>query len=277
MNFYSSFLLYLTNNNKCTIILNSFWGDNMYFNSKEELLLFLKKEYIIELGRGSQGRTYLNKKNGYAFKILEQFFDDDEEFYISYTREEFIKYSGIKNSTYIFGNDNILVNDEVVGYVMRYFNGKLLTDINPLLVNLDNFCCSTDRVYQDNIILANNGIKTWDVSYNIMYGRNKFGIIDTMEYYDSEEDNKTILINNNDNFNYGLMLFLVDGYFDDFISNYKELKDMYLSSGVDIKEFISLYRKYLSEYVGNDIVKLRNASKCLNKKLVNRQYERSYR
>lgn len=249
----------------------------MYFKNREELLLFLKKEYIIELGRGSQGRTYLNKKNGYAFKILEQFFDDDEDFHIDYTREEFIKHSGIKNDTYIFGNDNILVNDEVVGYVMRYFNGKLLTDINPLLVNLDNFTNSTDKVYQDNIILANNGIKTWDVSYNIMYGRNKIGIIDTMEYYDSEEDSKTILINNNDNFNYGLMLFLVDGYFDDFISNYKELKDMYLSSGVDINEFIGLYRKYLSEYVGNDIVKLRDANKCLNKKLVNRQYERSYR
>ena len=110
-----------------------------------------------------------------------------------------------------------------------------------------------------------------------MYGRNKIGIIDTMEYYDSEEDSKTILINNNDNFNYGLMLFLVDGYFDDFISNYKELKDMYLSSGINIKEFIGLYRKYLSEYVGTDIVKLRDANKCLNKKLVNRQYERSYR
>ena len=52
---------------------------------------------------------------------------------------------------------------------------------------------------------------------------------------------------------------------------------MYLSSGINIKKFIGLYRKYLSEYVGNDIVKLRDANKCLNKKLVNRQYERSYR
>ena len=160
---------------------------------------------------------------------------------------------------------------------MRYFDGKLLTDTNPLQINLNNFSKSTDKVYQDNIILTNNGIKTRDVSYNIMYGRNKFGIIDTMEYYDSKEDYNTILKNNNDSFNYGLMLFLVDGYFDDFISNYKELKDMYLSSGADIKEFISLYRKYLSEYIGNDIVKLRDANKCLNKKLVNRQYERSYR
>lgn len=249
----------------------------MCFKSKEELLLFLRKEYIIELGRGSQGRTYLNKKNGYAFKILEQFFDDDEDFHINYTKEEFIKYSGIKNGTYIFGNNNILVNDEVVGYIMRYFDGKLLTDTNPLLVNLNNFSKSTDKVYQDNIMLANSGIKTRDVSYNIMYGKNKFGIIDTMEYYDSKEDYKTILRNNNDSFNYGLMLFLVDGYFDDFISNYKELKDMYLSSGADIKEFISLYRKYLSEYIGNDIIKLRDANKCLNKKLTNRQYERSYR
>ncbi len=249
----------------------------MCFKSKEELLLFLRKEYIIELGRGSQGRTYLNKKNCYAFKILEQFFDDDEDFHINYTKEEFIKYSSIKNGTYIFGNDNVLVNGEVVGYIMRYFDGKLLTDTNPLLVNLNNFSKSTDKVYQDNIILANSGIKTRDVSYNIMYGKNKFVIIDTMEYYDSKEDYKTILKNNNDSFNYGLMLFLVDGYFDDFISNYKELKDMYLSKGVDIKEFISIYRRYLSEYVGNDIVRLRDANKCLNKKLVNRQYERSYR
>ena len=249
----------------------------MKFNSKEELLLFLNKEYIVELGSGSQGRTYYNKKSGFAFKILEQFFDDDEEFHINYSYDEFIKYSHIENSTYIFGNSNVIVNDDVVGYVMKFVNGRLLTDINPLLINLSNLINSIDKVYQDNIILSDNGIKTYDVIYNIMYCKNGFNIIDTMEYYDSDEENKSILRNNNDNFNYGLMYFLIDGYFDEFISNYSELREMYLSSDVDIRKFINLYKKYLSEYVGKDIVKLNDASKCLNKKLINKQYERSYR
>lgn len=250
----------------------------MVFNNKMELLMFLKKEYVTFLGSGSQGRTYFNKKNKQVFKIMEQFFDDeDDECHIDYTPMEFMRFSGISNNTYIFSDSIVYVGDEVVGYTMRYGAGKLLSSINPMLINLDKFIKSINQVVSDNAILAKNGVKTYDVPYNILYGNNGFKIIDTVEYYNSDEGYDAILKNNNDAFNWGIMYFLVDGYFDDFVINNSELKDMYLSNGIDIQKFILLYRKYLSEYIGNDIVKLNDAKRCLNRKLCNKNYERSYR
>lgn len=249
----------------------------MIFNNKSDLILYLNKEYVVSLGNGSQGRCYYDRKNKICFKILEQFFDDDMEFYINYSEDEFTRFSGIKNNTYIFSDNVIFVNDLVVGYTMRYSSGKMICDMNPLLINLDKFGSYIDVVYNDNVILADNGICSYDVLYNIMYGKNGFNIIDTMEYSFGNKCFDDIKRNNDDNFNYGVMMFLIDGYFDEFISDYGDLKDMYLSSGVDIRDFINLFRKYLGEYVGSDITKLCNANKCLNKRIYKGNYIRSYR
>ena len=47
----------------------------MIFNSKKELLMYLK--YIIELGYGSQGITYHDKKLNKAIKVYHEVFDDE--------------------------------------------------------------------------------------------------------------------------------------------------------------------------------------------------------
>ena len=72
------------------------------------------------------------------------------------------------------------------------------------------------------------------------------------------------------------MYFLVDCYFNEFIYSYKILSEMYDKPDVDILEFISLFRKYLSEYVGSDVKRLRDAKGCINKnKRILKKYERN--
>lgn len=249
----------------------------MIFNSKDELYLYLGKDYVVNLGNGSQGRCYYDMKNKVCFKILEQFFDDDMDFYVKYDYDEFVKFNYINNNTYIFGNNNILVNGDVVGYTMEYFKGKMLCDINPLLINLDMFCNGISNVYNDNIILSYNGICSYDVLYNVMYNKGMFKIIDTCEYSFSDKDYDSIRKINDNNFNYAVMMFLIDGYFNEFISSYSYLSDMYLNDCVDVRDFITVFRKYLNEYMGRDINRLGYAKGCLNKRKVNINYIRGYR
>ena len=50
---------------------------------------------------------------------------------------------------------------------------------------------------------------------------------------------------------------------------------MYCSNGVNINDFIILFRNYLNEYIGYEIIKLNEASECLNKsKIRKKRYER---
>ena len=177
-----------------------------------------------------------------------------------------LRFSNIKNKTFIWAKDVIIVNNEIVGYISNYVNAKSLYKINPLLINLNKFSNSISKAKKDIEIISNNGIKTFDVMYNILYGKNGFSIIDYDEYCYSNFDSKKLYNINCDNFNLEIMYFLIDNYFDEFISNYKDLKEMYKKSGVDINCFIDLFIKYLKEETGKEIVRLNDAKQCLNKK-----------
>ena len=248
----------------------------MVFNKRNDFDMFLKKEYIREIGSGSQGICYYNFKTKDVYKIFYQYFDDDEDFYIEYTSEEFMRFSNIINDTYVFANDVIIVEDKIVGYVTNYVMGKLLSSINPLYVNLDKLSLCTNKVFDDNEKLALNGVRTHDVLYNIMYGRNGFKIIDFAEYSFSNASYDEIKRSNDRNFNEGVMKFLVDGYFDEFVLSNEVLKNMYLDNDTNVNEFIVIFKKILSEYMSCNVDKLCNAKKCLNKKLINKDYERSF-
>ena len=74
----------------------------MIFNSKKELLMYLK--YIIELGYGSQGITYHDKKLNKAIKVYHEVFDDEMS-YLTKNKEETLKFNQVVNNTYIFPDD----------------------------------------------------------------------------------------------------------------------------------------------------------------------------
>lgn len=151
----------------------------MIFNSKKELLMYLK--YIIELGYGSQGITYHDKKLNKAIKVYHEVFDDEMS-YLTKNKEETLKFNQAVNNTYIFPDDVLMLNDKIVGYTSKFVSGKNLQYINPLTININNLMQSLKQVKEDTKLISENKIKSYDVMYNIMYDYENIAVIDTDEY-----------------------------------------------------------------------------------------------
>jgi len=235
----------------------------MHFRSRDDLMKFLFR--LEEIGHGAQGVCYYNKKNKRVYKIFHQFFECYmRDFCVNYEEEEILKFKDAVNDTFIFADEVIYVADEVVGYITDYYNGRSLYEINPLFISLDKFSEDVKKVKLSMEQISNLGIMTYDLMYNVLYGKKGIKIIDTLDYSFSSLDSDEILKINNDNFNDEIFYFLVDGFFDDFIASNKILSEMYSSKDIDIVSFISLLRSKLSEYLGRNIVKLFDARCVLN-------------
>lgn len=236
----------------------------MNFQSKETMFMILQnKLYYEKIGAGSQGTCYHNKKTNEVYKIFDQYIYDDE-YKILYNREELMRFSHIKNKTFLWAKDVISIDSEIVGYITNYKAAKPLYKINPLRINLNKFCNCINFVKNDIRIISENGIKIFDLMYNILYG-SKFFVTDFDEFSYSDLESKKLEQINNRSFNYELYCFLIDGYFDEFINDYDILRKLYNENDADILYFINLFRKYLGEYVGNEIKTLNDAYKGLNK------------
>jgi len=175
-------------------------------------------------------------------------------------------FSSIVNNTYVFPKDIITIGDMVVGYITEYVKGNTLDKINPLDVDLDVFSKKLKLVYPDIEIISDNSVCSYDVIYNIMYGEAGFRIIDTMEYSKSCADNRELFDINKINFNIGIQLFLIDGYFDEFINSSIFLSSMYNDHSVDINVFFKEFRNALSLKEGYNVSCLGEARKCLSLK-----------
>ena len=230
----------------------------MIFNSKKELLMYLK--YIVELGYGSQGITYHDKKLNKAIKVYHEVFDDEMS-YLTKNKEETLKFNQAVNNTYIFPDDVLMLNDKIVGYTSKFVSGKNLQYINPLTININNLMQSLKQVKEDTKLISENKIKSYDVMYNIMYKNGRLYVVDTLEYginKTSYEDNRACIDNE-------IMLFLVDDYFDYFIKDNLLLNEMYMDYNVSSLEFLKEFRKKLSEYLDKDITKLNDAKSLVKK------------
>lgn len=246
----------------------------MNFISREHLLSYLN--ILSFIGMGSQGECYLDKKTNKVYKIFHQYIDElDEDWKFNFTKENLLKFSNIENNSYVFPLDVIFIGDEIVGYTCDYVCGNSLFKTNPLDVNLDNFSMAISNTLNDVRIISDNGVRSYDVMYNILYGVDGIKIIDCDDYSFSDIDSEYLYKINCNNFNYEIMYFLIDGYFNEFIDNYSILKEMYTNRGLDVNEFINMFRKYLSEFIGNRVVYLKDARVCLNKKKRVVRYERS--
>lgn len=232
----------------------------MKFRSEEELQGFINN--LQYLNMGSQGTCYLRNKK--VFKIFHRDLDDDEDYIIEHDKNEILRFSNIDNKTFIWPKDVIELNNEVIGYVSDYVDAKNLYKINPLNINLNRFIKNIKEAKKDIKIISNNGIVTYDMMYNTLYGR-RFYCIDQDEYSFSEKDPKLIEQDNNNNFDIELYYFLIDNYFDNIIKNNKELSELYKYKKEDILVFIELLKKYLSELVGKDITALKDAKKYVIK------------
>lgn len=246
----------------------------MEFQNKEIMKIILNN--LKSIGQGAQGICYHNEKTNEVYKIFHQALanknDDD---FINYTKEELLRFSNIKNKTFMWAKDTINVEDEIVGYITNYIKAKSLYEINPLKINLNKFSSCINLARKDIKIISDSGVKTYDLMYNILYG-NRFYVTDFDEFNYSDLDSKVLEETNKRNFDYELYYFLIEGYFDEFIKQHKILNKMYEEKQEDILIFIELLKKYLSEYIGKEVNSLNEAKKCLNKvKQIDYVYQRN--
>lgn len=232
----------------------------MKFNSMDQLKLWLSINKIYNFDGGSQGECY--KIGTRVYKVFIQYIEEDY-LYNEYSKEDILRFSSIKNNTYIWPVDTITVGDIVVGYITDYVRAKSLFKINPLLISLNKLEKSMDKVDNDIKIISKNGVLSYDVCYNILYGRTGFKIIDTLEYSKLHDDFDKIYIKNKNNFSYEVKLFLVDNFFNNVVEDNLILNEMYRDVNVSSIDFLREFRKIVSEIEGYDILKLGDAKKSI--------------
>lgn len=227
------------------------------FNNKNNFDLYLKRLFF--LGMGSQGICYLDKKNKIVYKIFHGYFDDEDE---EYTADDILKFSGIRNNTFIWPNDVVYANGRIIGYTMPYVSSVNLCNTDLLSTNLNLLEKAIDKSYCDIEILTKNNVCLYDVMYNILYSNGKINVIDSMEY----NFGNASLKENMAAFDAEIRYFLVDNYFDEFVNNDILLREMYHDKkNVTSLEFLRMFRNKLSEYIGTDIDKLEKAKKLVMK------------
>ena len=227
------------------------------FNNKNNFDLYLKRLFF--LGMGSQGICYLDKKNKIVYKIFHGYFDDEDE---GYTADDILKFSGIRNNTFIWPNDVVYANGRIIGYTMPYVSSVNLCNTDLLSTNLNLLEKAIDKSYCDIEILTKNNVCLYDVMYNILYSNGKINVIDSMEY----NFGNASLKENMAAFDPEIRYFLVDNYFDEFVNNDILLREMYHDKkNVTSLEFLRMFRNKLSEYIGTDIDKLEKAKKLVMK------------
>lgn len=227
------------------------------FNNKNNFDLYLKRLFF--LGMGSQGICYLDKKNKIVYKIFHGYFDDEDE---GYTADDILKFSGIRNNTFIWPNDVVYANGRIIGYTMPYVSSVNLCNTDLLSTNLNLLEKAIDKSYCDIEILTKNNVCLYDVVYNILYSNGKINVIDSMEY----NFGNASLKENMAAFDAEIRYFLVDNYFDEFVNNDILLREMYHDKkNVTSLEFLRMFRNKLSEYIGTDIDKLEKAKKLVMK------------
>lgn len=227
------------------------------FNNKNNFDLYLKRLFF--LGMGSQGICYLDKKNKIVYKIFHGYFDDEDE---GYTADDILKFSGIRNNTFIWPSDVVYANGRIIGYTMPYVSSVNLCNTNLLSTNLNLLEKAIDKSYCDIEILTKNNVCLYDVMYNILYSNGKINVIDSMEY----NFGNASLKENMAAFDAEIRYFLVDNYFDEFVNNDILLREMYHDKkNVTSLEFLRMFRNKLSEYIGTDIDKLEKAKKLVMK------------
>ncbi len=230
--------------------------------NEKELLQYTKK--LIYLGEGSQGIAYLDKNTNRVIKIYHDILEDDYDIE-GRTEEEITRFKNIQNKTYIFPQEAIKLKNIPIGNITQYAKGEHLYKIDPLKIKLNNFIEAVIKAEEDTKELSKQGIKTFDVQYNTLYTNKKISVIDAEEYSYTDLEQEELYNKNRYFFNSGIMYFLVDTYFDEFVESNQQLNEMYKSKNLEIKQFLEEFKKSLSEYTGQDIERLYQAKQALNK------------
>lgn len=134
----------------------------MEFISRNHFDTYLKKlQYI---GQGSQGICYLRKEDNIVFKVFHDYFDYEDA---GYNSEDILKFSNIKNNTFLWPKDIIKVSNIIIGYTMSYKNVKNLYQVSPLLVNLSSLEQGIIKAEKDIKLLTDEGVKLYGATVRL--------------------------------------------------------------------------------------------------------------
>lgn len=252
----------------------------MIFKSREDVFEYLNdisKVRVLSLGFngysiGSQGQTFYDKNLHKVVKIYLQFLENEKEYYVPYEEEKVMQFKEARNDTFYFPEEIVKLNDEVIGYITRMAPGRNIDHVDPLNVNLDEITKASAIALDDVKKMSKFNIQTYDVLYNIMYGSGKVSVIDTDDYAISTNSVEVTIEKNVNIFNQAIMLFLIDGYFDEFVSSNKLLKEMCCSKDINLHDFLVSFKKHLSEQLDKEVVILNDAKTLINK----RRYEPNF-
>lgn len=230
---------------------------DLHFVNEEHFNAFLNNlEY---LDSGSEGECYKLIDNT-VLKYL------NGPSYETRSKEEMLKFKEVDIPNFIFVKNLAYIRDEVVGVLMQYVSGKSVY-YGLEQVKLLNLIKAFDDLIKATKKLSDKGIRVDDTATsNMIYDRNRFYLIDTMNYKKEADTSQTFKDNMHD-----LTLNIYESILSkeilEFIKTIPEIKDFNLDSDLltNPSYVLSVLLNKLNEYFGYEIKNIKEASKKLNK------------
>lgn len=215
----------------------------------------------VRLGFGSEGTTYDHGNN--VIKILDGYNNKN------LANEQYLQFSNIKSKHFYFIKGIYTYHGKAIAVVMKKCPGKNLLNIAPLSININKFFNAYSDLKEETIELTDKNILIYDAMCNCMYSPNNIGIVDTTDYKYSDLDKDELLISNFNTIQIALLDFIVEGYFNYYISQNNNLKNLYdeiINKNINVfDEFLYSFKKQLEEETGKEITYLKEAQKVIRK------------
>lgn len=246
--------------------------EDLHFKTQEHLDAFLSN--LQSIGHGSEGdcykldsQTVLKYLNGPSYEPL--------------TREQILQFSDINICNYIFIKNIVYLQDEIVGVLMKYIDGKNIFDHRLHKTKYDNILKAFEDLMGGTRKLSDSFIHIVDpYSTNIIYKNKKFYIVDTMGYKIDDRIHSSIVLekqlkSTDDIYTSNIRMLsfqiynclltrLVKHYLVTIpdLRNYERNKD-FLENPV---LFLNIVKNKLSEYCEEEIKTVEQADKVLKKR-----------
>lgn len=157
------------------------------FDSEKEFKAYIKSKAIRKLGTGSEGTCY-EGSDGLAYKDL-----SDGPRTEHYVLEDIVTTCDSNNESFAFPHILFIVENELLGYTSKMIPKNDLDDTKLLCDGIAHI--DFDKLYNAYLVMRNNaialaqeGIRIYDLSCNVVFDGNRLVGIDTCKYSKTEED-----------------------------------------------------------------------------------------
>ena len=161
--------------------------EDLHFENKDSLERYIKRLEFIN--SGSEGYCY-KMPNKIVLKHL------CGVAYEPKTKEELLQFKDIVIKNYIFAQALVYIKDEIIGILMPFVVGRTLEN-GVYSIQIKTLIKAFDDLVEVTKKLSSYGVNVFDVcDINMMYNRGKFYLIDTINYYKSDDKEELIFKEN---------------------------------------------------------------------------------